>query len=98
MVREGYSPGWKFNEWEMKGVPIRIEIDFKDVEKNEAMVVRRDTGEKQSLPLSALETEIRLILDQMQKSLYEKACDNLKKNTQTVEDMKDAEKALPPEN
>ncbi|MEK6853368.1 MAG: proline--tRNA ligase [Nanoarchaeota archaeon] len=92
--REGYSPGWKFNEWEMKGIPVRIEIGPKDVEKNEVMVARRDTGEKQSLPLSALETEIKLILEQMQKSLYEKARANLDKNIQMVEDIKDAEKAL----
>ena len=58
------------------------------------MVARRDTGEKQSLPLSALETEIKLILEQMQKSLYEKARANLDKNIQMVEDIKDAEKAL----
>ena len=46
--REGYSSGWKFNEWELKGIPIRIEIGPKDIEKKQAVVVRRDTGKKSS--------------------------------------------------
>ncbi len=92
--RDGYSPGWKFNEWEMKGVPVRIEVGPKDLENKEAKVVRRDTGEKQSLPFSALDTEVKLILEQMQQDLYEKAEKFLKQNIVKTENFKDAEKAL----
>ncbi|HLD79631.1 MAG TPA: proline--tRNA ligase [Candidatus Nanoarchaeia archaeon] len=92
--RDGYSPGWKFNEWEMKGVPIRIELGPKDLEKKEVTVVRRDTGEKQSLPLSALDREIALILEQMQQGLYAKADKFLKQSISKVENLKDAEKVI----
>ncbi|MBI2581895.1 proline--tRNA ligase [Candidatus Woesearchaeota archaeon] len=93
-LRDGYSPGWKFNEWEMKGVPVRIELGPKDLEKKEVMVVRRDTGEKQSLPLSALDREIALILEQMQQDLYAKAEKFLKQSIAKTEVIKDAEKVI----
>src|SRR3989344_2047081 len=92
--RDGYSPGWKFNEWEMKGVPVRIEIGPKDLENKTATVARRDTGEKQSLPFAALDTEIKLILEQMHADLYAKAEIFLQQNIVKVENMKDAEKAI----
>lgn len=92
--REGYSPGWKFNQWEMKGIPVRIEVGPKDLENKEAKVVRRDTGEKQSLPFSALDAEVKLILEQMQQDLYEKAEKFLQQNISEVESFKDAEKAV----
>ena len=92
--RDGYSPGWKFNEWEMKGVPLRIEIGPRDFEKREVTVVRRDTGEKQSLPFSALDTEVKLILEQIQCDLYGKAEEFLQQSITKVENSKDAEKAI----
>lgn len=92
--REGYSPGWKFNEWEMKGIPVRIELGPKDLEKKQAMVVRRDTGEKQSLSFSALDAEIKLILEQMQSDLYQKAEKFLQQSIITAENSPDAEKTL----
>ena len=92
--REGYSPGWKFNEWEMKGIPVRIELGPKDLDKNQVTVVRRDTGEKQSLPFSALDTEVRLLLEQMQQELYEKAEKFLKESIVKAETTKEAEKAI----
>ena len=52
--REGYSPGYKFNEWELKGVPLRIEVGSREAEKNTAVLVRRDTGEKIEVALSDL--------------------------------------------
>ncbi len=92
--REGYSPGWKFNEWEMKGVPVRIEIGPKDMDKKEAMIVRRDTGEKQSLPFSAIDSEVELILEQIQKDLYAKAEKYLHQNITKADTLKEAEKAV----
>ncbi len=92
--REGYSPGWKFNQWEMRGVPVRIEIGPKDLENKKATVARRDTGEKQSLPFAALDAEVKLILEQMQQDLYLKAEKFLLQNIVKTDNLKDAEKAL----
>ena len=66
------SPGWKFNEWEMKGVPIRLEIGPRDIENNKCMVFRRDTLEKQELSLDNL-SDIVALLDTIQKDMLEKS-------------------------
>ncbi|KAB3533601.1 proline--tRNA ligase [Alkaliphilus pronyensis] len=71
--RENYSPGWKFNEWEMKGVPIRIEIGPKDIEKNQAMLFRRDTLEKEAASLDTLKEAVTQMIDDIQKNLLLKA-------------------------
>jgi len=83
--RDGYTPGWKFNDWEMKGVPIRVELGPKDLDKQQVMVARRDTGEKQPLPISALADELGLVLEKIQKNLFEKAQKVLKESIITVE-------------
>ena len=85
------SPGWKFAEHEMKGVPLRIEIGPKDIENNQCVAVRRDNGGKQSIPLSNLEKLVNELLDDIQKSLYERAKENLTRNTRsasTLDEMK----------
>lgn len=92
--RDGYSPGWKFNEWEVKGVPIRIELGPKDLEKKQAVVVRRDTGEKKSVSLFSLEKEVGKLLSQIQDDLYAKASNFLKKNIVKANTFKEAEKIL----
>src|SRR5205809_84211 len=66
-------PGWKFAEWELRGVPLRLEIGPKDIEKSAVMVARRDTREKQSLPMDGLSARDRGLLDEMQKNLFERA-------------------------
>ncbi|MBQ3847315.1 MAG: proline--tRNA ligase [Clostridia bacterium] len=66
-------PGWKFAEYEMKGVPLRIEIGPRDIENNQCMAVRRDNGEKIVVPLSELETKVAEILKDIRDGLYEKA-------------------------
>lgn len=66
-------PGWKFNEYEMKGVPLRLEIGPKDIENNQAVLVRRDNREKIVVSLEELETKVPEILEDIQKSLLEKA-------------------------
>lgn len=68
-----YSPGWKFNEYEMKGVPIRVEIGPKDIEKNQAVVGRRDTLEKAPMSLENFEEQIMNLLDEIHHGLLEKA-------------------------
>ncbi|MBI2133711.1 proline--tRNA ligase [Candidatus Woesearchaeota archaeon] len=67
--RDGYTPGWKFNEWEMKGVPLRIEIGPKDIEKGHAIAVRRDTGEKETIKLEKLKERCTELLAEIQEKL-----------------------------
>ncbi len=70
------SPGWKFNEWEMKGVPLRIEIGPRDIENNQAMIMRRDNLEKSAISLDTLESDIVKLLDTVQKDMFLKAKSN----------------------
>ena len=82
------SPGWKFNEYEMKGVPLRIEIGPRDIEKGEVVCSRRDkTGEKFSLPIADVAEKIPEILADVNKNMYEKALNHLKSHTVKVTDM-----------
>ena len=71
------SPGWKFANWEMKGVPLRIEIGPKDIESNQCVAVRRDNREKAFLSLDELETAIPALLEEVQQGLFDKARKNL---------------------
>ena len=66
-------PGWKFSEYEMKGVPIRVEIGPKDIEAGQAVLSRRDTREKIFISLDNIEVEVEKMLEEIQRSLYEKA-------------------------
>lgn len=67
------TPGWKFAQYEMKGVPLRLEIGPKDIEKNQCVLVRRDTREKVFVSLDELETRIPELLDQLAQNLYQQA-------------------------
>ncbi len=67
------SPGWKFSEYEMKGVPVRVELGPKDIENNQAVIVRRDNREKMFVALDSLSEEIGKVLEDVQKSMFEKA-------------------------
>ncbi|XP_078001176.1 bifunctional glutamate/proline--tRNA ligase-like [Glandiceps talaboti] len=71
--RDNYSPGWKFNHWELKGVPVRIELGPRDMKKKQFVAVRRDTGEKITLPEEGATQKIKSLLDDIQVSLYKKA-------------------------
>ncbi len=79
------KPGWKFSEHEVKGVPVRIAIGPKDLEKDQAEVARRDTGEKTYIPFDQLETVIPDLLDQIQDNLFRKAKAFQENNTHYVE-------------
>ena len=70
--RDNYSPGWKFNHWELKGVPIRIEIGPRDVKTNQYVAVRRDTGEKFTHPKDSAEKDVLSMLTDVQQALYNK--------------------------
>jgi prolyl-tRNA synthetase len=72
-ARDQYTPGWKFNEYELKGVPVRLEIGPKDIQKNQCVLVRRDTREKTFCPLTEIETRLPALLSQIQKDMLERA-------------------------
>jgi prolyl-tRNA synthetase len=67
------SPGWKFSEAEMRGIPVRVELGPKDIEAGKCVVVRRDTREKIEVSLDELESKIPQILEQIQKDMFERA-------------------------
>ena len=83
--RDGVTPGFKFNEWEMKGVPVRLEVGSRDMEQNVVTLVRRDSGEKIPVPKDKLGEEIPRLLDEIQKSLYSQAKTFRDEHTLTVE-------------
>ena len=85
------SMGWKAAQYEMKGVPLRVEIGPKDMEKGQCCICRRDSGEKRFVPLDQLEDDVRWLLDDVHKSLYARAKKNLEDHTWvclTVEEVK----------
>ncbi|KAI1255233.1 hypothetical protein MGN70_003297 [Eutypa lata] len=71
--REGYTPGFKFADWEMKGVPLRLEFGPKDAANSVVSYARRDTGAKGTIPLDQLATQVPALLETIQKDLYNKA-------------------------
>jgi prolyl-tRNA synthetase len=71
--RPNLSPGWKYNEWEQRGVPIRIELGPRDLEKDQAVLVRRDDGRKQMVPRAGLKAAVRDTLEDIQRALYDRA-------------------------
>ncbi len=75
------SPGWKFAEYEMKGVPLRLELGPKDMEKNQCVLVRRDSGEKSFVSLDGIEETVAGLLDAIHDGLYAKALKNREENT-----------------
>ena len=88
------NPGWKFSEYEMKGVPLRIEIGPKDIEKNQCVLVRRDTGEKTFASLDNIEESVTKLLDEIQNNLFNKALENLKNKTYIAKNMDEFTKIL----
>ncbi len=69
-LRDNYSTGFKFNDWEMRGVPVRIEIGPKDIENGQAVLVRRDTLEKEVAKLDNLDNRLAELLEEIQKNMY----------------------------
>ena len=89
-ARKQYSVGWKFNEWEVQGVPLRIEVGQKEISKNYLTLVRRDTSEKSKIQMSNFKSntksEIQKELNNIQNNLYKKAQKFLKENTREAND------------
>lgn len=88
------SPGWKYSEYEMKGIPLRLEIGPRDIENNQAVLVRRDTREKITVNISDLKDEIPKILETIQKALYEKALNHRNSKTFKASTMEEFENIL----
>ncbi len=91
--REQYTPGYKFNEYELKGVPVRIEIGMRDIEQESVTVFRRDTLERFTIKLSQL-SKIKELLDEIQKNLFEKAKQFLLSNVVTVNNIDELKQAI----
>ncbi len=89
-----YSPGWKFNEWELKGIPIRIEIGPRDVENKQVVVVLRHSGEKLILKWNNLKNEIYNLLDKIKQELFERAKKLQEKFLDEAETIDEFEKKL----
>src|SRR5438270_5123039 len=79
------TPGWKFNEWEMRGVPVRMEIGPRDVQNNSVVLVRRDNRTKEVVSIDALETRLLELLDEVQRALFQRALEFREKNTFSTE-------------
>src|SRR3989344_83180 len=92
--RDSYTAGWKFNEWELKGVCLRIEVGPKDVEKKQAVVVRRDTGKKEFVKITDLAKHIESELEAMQTDMFTKAKKFLTENTVHAKSWSEFEKAI----
>jgi len=87
--REQYTPGWKYHEWEMKGVPLRVEIGPRDMESKQVTLVRRDTGKKAAVPQADSVTHVVSMLDEIQQSLLHKAKETQAKLTTNANNMKE---------
>lgn len=79
------TPGWKYNEWEMRGVPLRMEIGPRDVQNNSVMLVRRDTRAKEPVPVEGLEIRLPELLEEVQQAMYQRALEFRRNNTHFTE-------------
>ena len=88
--RDNCSTGYKFNDWEMRGVPVRVEVGPKDLENGQAVIVRRDNGEKEVVALESLNEKITETLEKIQKDMYDACKQRLEEKTSvayTLEEM-----------
>jgi len=92
--REGYTAGWKFNDWEMQGVPLRLEVGPRDVEAKSVMLVRRDTGQKIKVPFEKLKATVKKELDRLHARLFSKARESLVQKTVNATRMGEVKKAV----
>ncbi len=87
--RSQYKPGWKFNEWELQGIPLRIEIGPRDMENGKVVFARRDSKEKLAVPLESVLDEADRLLKDIQNNLFQRAKDFREKNTHEVNEFKE---------
>ena len=87
--RDDKTPGWKFNEWELRGVPLRIEVGPRDVQNEQVVAVRRDTREKIAIGLDELPSRVASLLDDIQVQLMESARQRMNEHTKVVESVEE---------
>ncbi|MEM4703062.1 MAG: proline--tRNA ligase [Candidatus Pacearchaeota archaeon] len=92
--KRDFTPGYKFNDSELKGIPLRLEIGPKDLKEKQIVIVRRDTLKKEIIKVKELEKRILKILEDMHNSLYKKAQDSLKKNTVQAKNIRELLEAI----
>jgi prolyl-tRNA synthetase len=92
--RENYRPGWKFNEWEKQGVPVRVELGPKDLAKSELVVVRRDSGDKTRISWNHVDETLSDVLDSMQKDLYQRALTFREHHSHIIDDYEELKQRL----
>jgi prolyl-tRNA synthetase len=92
--REEYTPGWKFNHWELKGVPIRIEIGPRDLKQQQVVMVRRDTCQKMAVKELDVAGAVEKLLEEIQHNLYAKARIDLENKITTVQNNEDFQSVL----
>ena len=92
--RDEYTPGWKFAEWELRGVPLRLEIGPKDIEKSQVVLARRDTRAKSSPSMDGLAPHVLALLDEIQKALFQRALTFREEHTTRVESYDDFKSAM----
>ena len=93
-AREQVTPGFKFNECELKGIPLRIELGPRDIENGKCIIVRRDTLEKKEIELANLESEVRKCLEDIQKNMYDMCKKRLEEKTQVAYTLEEFEKKI----
>ncbi|XP_066034335.1 bifunctional glutamate/proline--tRNA ligase isoform X3 [Chamaea fasciata] len=93
-LRDNYSPGWKFNHWELKGVPVRVEVGPRDMKSQQFVAVRRDTGQKLTLSEHEAEEKLKQILEEIHANLYSRASEDLKTHMVVASNMEDFQKEL----
>ena len=92
--REQYSTGYKFNDWEMRGVPIRLELGPKDIESGKCVLVRRDTGEKIEVELTNVNSKIETLLEDIQNNMFQMCLERMKEKTSVAHDMNEFKENL----
>jgi len=92
--RDAYSAGWKFNEWELKGIPVRIELGPKDIAKKQVVLVRRDSGKKEFVKEANLAKRLESLMKEIQQDLFKNASKFLKENSVEANNWADFKKAL----
>jgi prolyl-tRNA synthetase len=92
--RDAVTPGYKFNDWELKGVPLRVEVGPRDLEAGQVMIARRDTFEKAALPMEGLGDAVKALLGEIQQTMYEQAKAFRDGHTVTVQNYEELSKAV----
>uniref|UniRef100_A0A803Y886 Bifunctional glutamate/proline--tRNA ligase n=1 Tax=Meleagris gallopavo TaxID=9103 RepID=A0A803Y886_MELGA len=93
-LRDNYSPGWKFNHWELKGVPVRLEVGPRDMKSQQFVAVRRDTGQKLTFSEHEAEEKLKQILEEIHANLYSRASEDLRNHMVVANTMEDFQKEL----